>query len=205
VHAALIAYHGGQAYLLDIEIAEVTDHRNVARYVPIFSISETGWWSYQALSPTEAAKGVGQVANVAPDKIGPDKIEADRIGPNKIGTEKAAPQRVVPEWRSLHLRHKPSRPPSLATRHRPGERALAWRWPHLKHKPVVAATSVAQGIAKPGPRPVRHEPAVAAMRAREPTPARAPAREPDSTPTPEPEHVAEPGERIEEMFLPGAN
>jgi predicted transglutaminase-like cysteine proteinase len=47
VHAALIAYHDGGAYLLDIEITEVIEQGRVDRYVPIFAISESGWWSYQ--------------------------------------------------------------------------------------------------------------------------------------------------------------
>jgi len=46
VHAALVVYHGGTGYVLDIEIPEVTDQRKVARYQPIFAIGETGWWSF---------------------------------------------------------------------------------------------------------------------------------------------------------------
>lgn len=46
VHAALVVYHGGTGYVLDIEIPEVTDQRKVARYKPIFAIAETGWWSF---------------------------------------------------------------------------------------------------------------------------------------------------------------
>jgi len=65
VHAALIAYHGGNAYLLDIEIAEVTEHRNVARYAPIFAISEVGWWSYRPPPPVEVGKAVGQAELVS--------------------------------------------------------------------------------------------------------------------------------------------
>jgi predicted transglutaminase-like cysteine proteinase len=112
VHAALIAYHGGNAYLLDIEIAEVTNHRDVARYVPIFAISETGWWSYRPAAPVEVAKAVGRVAASTP------------------------PPPPVVEWRSLHIRHKPGRPAKLAAR---APRILAWRSPHMKHMPRLVA------------------------------------------------------------------
>lgn len=165
VHAALIAYEGGHAYLLDIEIAEVTDHRNVARYVPIFAISENGWWSYRTLPPVEVVKVVGRVASSTP-----------------------APP--APEWRHPHLRHKPGRPPKLAARPFPGPRSVAWRSPHMKHNLRI--------FAKAAPRPAPAEPAVV----RTVVTVQEPVREP--APQPEPEIVAEPGERIEEMFLPGA-
>ena len=152
VHAALIAYHEGNAYLLDIEIGQVTDHRNVARYVPIFAIGENGWWSYRPLAPAEIAQAVGKVA------------------------------KLVPEWRSLLMRHKPGRAKALArpSLHHPvvaqhAKLAAAWRSPHMKHKPGHSG--------KAAPRPAEKEPTVAADVA----PATAPA-----------------GERIEEMFLPGA-
>lgn len=64
VHAALVAYHGGIAYLLDIEIGAVTDHRRVGRYMPIFAIGENGWWSYNP-APAEMAKPVGAARPVA--------------------------------------------------------------------------------------------------------------------------------------------
>jgi predicted transglutaminase-like cysteine proteinase len=112
VHAALIAYHGGGAYLLDIEIAEVTEQRQVARYVPIFAISETGWWSYRPPAPVEAVKAASGTANAA--------------------TPAAA-------WRSPHMRHKPGRPAKLAARPLPTRFAAAWPSPHMKHKPAQAA------------------------------------------------------------------
>lgn len=67
VHAALVAYHEGVGYLLDIEIGAVTDARRVGRYLPIFAISEKGWWSYNPV-PADTARpaGVTQPAAVAP-------------------------------------------------------------------------------------------------------------------------------------------
>nr|WP_281721764.1 transglutaminase-like cysteine peptidase [Nitrosomonas nitrosa] len=58
VHAALIARQGDGAYLLDIEIAEVTDHRRVTRYAPIFSINETAWFSYQSSAPVDVERSI---------------------------------------------------------------------------------------------------------------------------------------------------
>lgn len=66
VHAALVAYHGGNAYLLDIEIGAVTEQRRVARYVPIFAIGETGWWSYRPVPATEVARTPDPPPNPAP-------------------------------------------------------------------------------------------------------------------------------------------
>ena len=54
VHAALVAYHRGAGYLLDIEIPEITDQRRVGRYMPIFAIGESGWWSYNS-APADVA------------------------------------------------------------------------------------------------------------------------------------------------------
>ena len=57
VHAALVVYHRGAGYVLDIEIPEVTDQRKVPRYKPIFAIGETGWWSFDT-APADTARPV---------------------------------------------------------------------------------------------------------------------------------------------------
>ena len=81
VHAALIAYHGGSAYLLDIEITEVTEQARIERYVPIFAISETGWWSYgpgeHVVTKTEAAKPAK--AEIAIKAVGKNVAKADTV------------------------------------------------------------------------------------------------------------------------------
>jgi predicted transglutaminase-like cysteine proteinase len=168
VHAALIAYHGGNAFVLDIEIAEVTDHRAIARYAPVFSISENGWWSYKAQSPLEAAAAVVEATERAAERPAPP-------------VRTAAPE----PKRSPHLRHRLGRPARLVVRAAPP----AWRSPNLKHEP--------RRIAKA--RPTFAEVLRAAT-----SPERAPpAPEPEREVAAEREIVAEPGERIEEMFLPG--
>jgi predicted transglutaminase-like cysteine proteinase len=169
VHAALIAYHGGDAYVLDIEITEVTDHRNIARYLPIFSISENGWWSYQTVPPVEAAKAIAKATDGAAAERAAARVAAR-----------------TPAWHSPHLRHKPGRPAKLAAKP-PAPRLHAWRSPHLKHE--------RRSLAKAAPA----EPAVVRSTVMHGA-AATPLRE-----APEPEVLAEPGERIEELFLPGAN
>jgi len=183
VHAVLIAYYAGHAYVLDIEITEVTDHRNIARYVPIFSIGENGWWSYRALPPAEVAKAVGEESSAA---VKPEP--------------KPEPK---PEWRSLHLIHKPVRgapPPRLTAPARvEGKHAALWRSPHIKHNPP----RFAKIALRPAPRPAPAVPAVVLEVLKNPAreSAEPAAQEPAAQ---EPEAVAGPGERIEEMFLPGA-
>jgi predicted transglutaminase-like cysteine proteinase len=168
VHAALIAYHGGNAYVLDIEIAEVTDHRAIARYAPIFSISENGWWSYKAQSPLEAAAAVVKATERAAERP---------VSPVRA----AAPE----PKRSLHLRHRLGRPAKLVARTPP--QVQAWRSPHLKHEPrrIAKARPTFAEVLRAATSPERAPPA--------------PVREVAA----EREIVAEPGERIEEMFQPG--
>ena len=168
VHAALIAYHGGDAYVLDIEFPAVTDHRKIARYAPIFSISENGWWSYKALSPVEAAAALAKAAE----------------RPAERKTERAAAKPPEPQ-RSPHLRHKLGRPAKLAARAAPP--AFAWRSPHMKHEPRRSASA---------------QPSFAEVLRSATDPAHAPSA--PSVAPPAPERTAEPGERLEEVFLPGA-
>ncbi len=43
-HAILAYYAGDQIWLLDNQIQEVVDHRDIVHYVPVYSINEQGWW-----------------------------------------------------------------------------------------------------------------------------------------------------------------
>ncbi len=165
VHAALIAYHGANAFVLDIEIAEVTDHRAIARYAPIFSISENGWWSYKVPSAVEAAAAVVKATERAAERP---------VTPARA----AAPEPKL----SIHFRHKLGRPAKIGARMPP---AQAWRSPHLKHEPrhIAKARPTFAEVLRAATSPERAPPA----------PERAVAAE----------REAEPGERLEEMFLPG--
>ena len=44
LHAVLIVYVQGTAYVLDNQIKAVTEHKRIAHYRPIYSINETAWW-----------------------------------------------------------------------------------------------------------------------------------------------------------------
>lgn len=183
VHAALIAYRGANAYVLDIEIAEVTDHRAIARYVPIFSISENGWWSYKTASATEAVAALAKAAERGTERA------SDRA--QQRAAERPRERAAAPEpMRSPHLRHKAGHPARLAARTPP---VSARRSPHLKHEPkrVAKARPTFDDVLRAATSPARKPPA--------PAPATVAAREPPA----EGEPVAEPGERLEEVFLPG--
>ena len=43
-HAILSVYYKGKILLLDNQIAQVVDSRNVRHYQPIYSVNENGWW-----------------------------------------------------------------------------------------------------------------------------------------------------------------
>jgi predicted transglutaminase-like cysteine proteinase len=44
LHAVLIVYIQGTAYVLDNQIKAVTEHRHIGHYRPIYSINEMAWW-----------------------------------------------------------------------------------------------------------------------------------------------------------------
>ncbi|MBK8160279.1 MAG: transglutaminase-like cysteine peptidase [Rhodospirillaceae bacterium] len=46
-HAVLIVYDGDTALLLDNQIKSVVPADTVKHYMPIFSLSETGWWLHR--------------------------------------------------------------------------------------------------------------------------------------------------------------
>lgn len=51
LHAVLVAYHGGTAYVLDNLLPSATDHRSLPQYQPIYSINEKAWFHHQGWSP----------------------------------------------------------------------------------------------------------------------------------------------------------
>lgn len=52
LHAVLVAYHNGTAYVLDNLSSEVREHSLIEHYRPIFSISETGWYFHRDWRPS---------------------------------------------------------------------------------------------------------------------------------------------------------
>lgn len=55
LHAVLIAYHGGTAYVLDNQVSEVLEHGAVRQYRPIFSINAAAWFFHEGWSPAAPA------------------------------------------------------------------------------------------------------------------------------------------------------
>ena len=51
IHAILIAYHNGTAYVLDNLLARPTDHGQISHYQPFYSINEHGWYHHSGWSP----------------------------------------------------------------------------------------------------------------------------------------------------------
>lgn len=51
LHAVLVAYVGGTAYVLDNLLPRPTDHRSLAQYQPIYSINEHAWFHHTGWSP----------------------------------------------------------------------------------------------------------------------------------------------------------
>lgn len=45
-HAVLALYTGNDVLILDNQIPEVTSHRAIAHYVPVYSINERNWWMH---------------------------------------------------------------------------------------------------------------------------------------------------------------
>jgi predicted transglutaminase-like cysteine proteinase len=46
IHAVLVVYVNGKAYLLDNQIPIVTEAKEINYYHPIYSINETNWWKH---------------------------------------------------------------------------------------------------------------------------------------------------------------
>ena len=68
IHAVLVAYHNGTAYVLDNLLARPTDHHSLSHYQPFYSINEHGWYHHSGWSPgarvaaaPSAPSGVGNV------------------------------------------------------------------------------------------------------------------------------------------------
>jgi predicted transglutaminase-like cysteine proteinase len=45
-HAVLAVYTGNDILILDNQTKDVTSHRTIAHYVPVYSINESNWWMH---------------------------------------------------------------------------------------------------------------------------------------------------------------
>jgi predicted transglutaminase-like cysteine proteinase len=48
MHAVLVVYHGGRAYVLDNQIDQVMQADRIRHYRPIYSVNETSWWLHRS-------------------------------------------------------------------------------------------------------------------------------------------------------------
>ncbi len=67
LHAVLVAYVDGTAYVLDNLDPEVREHASIRYFRPIFSINETSWFLHRDWNPNSVAP----VARVAPREVAP--------------------------------------------------------------------------------------------------------------------------------------
>lgn len=54
-HAVLVVFHAGRTWLLDNQLARVTDLATIRHYQPVYSINESHWWVHR---PTERPDGL---------------------------------------------------------------------------------------------------------------------------------------------------
>jgi len=65
LHAVLIAYHGGTAYVLDNLAPAILEHTAIRHYRPIFSIHASAWFFHEGWSPQGPAARVSSAIRPA--------------------------------------------------------------------------------------------------------------------------------------------
>ena len=65
LHAVLVAYHGGTAYILDNLAPAVLEHTAIRHYRPIFSINASAWFFHEGWSPNAPAAVVSSALRPA--------------------------------------------------------------------------------------------------------------------------------------------
>jgi predicted transglutaminase-like cysteine proteinase len=100
LHAVLVAYIDGTAYVLDNLIPDVREHAAIRYYRPIFSINETAWhyhrdWDPGSVAPVAKAapRHPAGMARTLPAAAPARQIEA-APRPPAIDTVRAAPRRA---------------------------------------------------------------------------------------------------------------
>jgi predicted transglutaminase-like cysteine proteinase len=77
VHAVLVAYLGGTAYVLDNLEGEVLEHAAIRHYRPIFSINEVAWHLHRDWNPASVAA----VARAQPERAQPERAVPPPVRP----------------------------------------------------------------------------------------------------------------------------
>jgi predicted transglutaminase-like cysteine proteinase len=90
LHAVLIAYHNGTAYVLDNLLASVTEHAAIRNYRPIFSINEIAWHFHRDWNPGSAVSVSRAPAAPQVPVFVPAAVET-RVTPLPTDTVRPAP------------------------------------------------------------------------------------------------------------------
>jgi len=83
LHAVLVAFHNGSAYVLDNLLPAVTEHAAIRNYRPIFSINETAWHFHRDWNPataTQVAAAPARTGTQLPGVVTP-VIDTTRVSP----------------------------------------------------------------------------------------------------------------------------
>lgn len=83
LHAVLVAFHNGTAYVLDNLLPTVTEHAAIRNYRPIFSINETAWHFHRDWDPSKAVS-VASVPRPAPQLSGIAQPAIDTARPTAV-------------------------------------------------------------------------------------------------------------------------
>lgn len=86
LHAVLVAYTNGTAYVLDNLMGGVAEHRSLPHYQPFYSINELAWYHHTGWSPNAR----GQYSEVRPGGEGTVLVAARRPAPERV-VERTAP------------------------------------------------------------------------------------------------------------------
>jgi len=107
LHAVLVAYHGGTAYVLDNLSAVVREHGQIRHYRPIFSINEIAWHYHRDWNPHSVAVSRAPERG-QPDRVLPDTQTAGTVQPPIDTTRRARP--AMPAVARHHDAAPPARP-----------------------------------------------------------------------------------------------
>ena len=86
LHAVLVAYHNGTAYVLDNLLDQVAEHTALGDYQPIYSINENSWFRHHGWTAGARAYRVSTYRGGAVPRIAASRRTALRPRPSYAGT-----------------------------------------------------------------------------------------------------------------------
>ena len=115
LHAVLIAYHGGTAYVLDNLVPDVQEHTAIRHYRPIFSINVWAWFFHEGWSPHAPA---AVVSSAIPQRHEPPTPFAPAVSPSNADSAFAPPHNPAPQLSSAQPAAEPGGAPPAQDRAR---------------------------------------------------------------------------------------